>query len=68
MIKVKLFSIYFVAAVLVMTLGAWVSNIDINNQWKMVLVYSVACLAAYFLHMISEEARIEKDGLSGEDE
>lgn len=68
MVKVKVFSIYFAAAVLVMALGAWVSNIDINNQWKMVLVYSVACLAACFLHIVSEEARIEKDELSGEDE
>lgn len=66
--KVKAFCIYFVAALIVMTIGAMASSLDISPQYKMVAVYSICCFVAYFLYVVSQDAQRELNGDGDDDE
>lgn len=66
--KVKAFCIYFVSALIVMTIGAWVSALDVPSAYKMVTVYSIGCIVAYFLYVMSQEAQRELSGEAEEEE
>lgn len=66
--KVKAFCIYFFSAIIVMTIGALVSTLDVPSAYKMATVYSIGCIVAYFLYVMSQEARRELSGEAEEEE
>ncbi len=66
--KVKAFCIYFVSALIVMTIGGWASTLDVHSTYKIAIVYSIGCVVAYFLYLMSLEAQRELNGEVDEEE
>ncbi|CAH0528439.1 hypothetical protein CTH30272_02123 [Allocatenococcus thiocycli] len=57
--KIKILSLFFIAAVITMVVGIQIYTMEIDDEWKGIILYVCACVVAYVLYVISGEAKRE---------